>query len=252
MLVFFDDILIYSRTWDDHLRHLDEVLSIMETQSLFAKMSKCEFGLMEILYLGHVIGANGVKVHQEKIQAMQDWPPPRNTFDLRGFLGLCGYYKRFVKGYSQLVAPLTDLTRKGAFSRSDEAQVVFERLKVIMSTCPVLALPDFSRPFIFECDASGLGIGAVLMQDHHPIAFESRKLRDNERLYSTYDKEMLAIMHALAKFRQYLVGGKFVVRKDHNSLKYFLEQKELNERQQKWVSRIQAYGFDIMLRGRRM
>ncbi|KAH9290754.1 hypothetical protein KI387_034871, partial [Taxus chinensis] len=153
--------------------------------------------------------------------------------------------RRFVRDYSQFVAPLTNLTRKGAFRWTDEAHVIFDRFKVTISTYPVLTLPDFSWPFILECDDSGSGIGAVLMQDHHLIAYVSRKLRDNKRLYSTYYKEMLAIMHALAKFRQYLVGGKFVVRTDHNNLKYILEQKELNERQQKWVTRIQAYDYNI-------
>ncbi|XP_059068173.1 uncharacterized protein LOC131858745 [Cryptomeria japonica] len=229
----------------DHLRHLEEVLGIMEDQSLFAKLSKCEFGLREVLYLGHVISADGVKVHEEKIQAVQNWPVPQNITELRGFLGLCAYYRRFVKGFSQLAAPLTDLTKKGAFRWTEQVQGVFDRLKEVMSTCPVLALPDFSQPFVLECDASGFGIGAVLMQNKHPIAYESRKLQTNERLYSTYDKEMLAIMHALAKFRQYLVGSKFVVRTDHNSLKYFLNQTELNDRQQKWISKIQAYDFDI-------
>jgi hypothetical protein len=119
------------------------------------------------------------------------------------------------------------------------------KMKKVMSTCPVLALPDFDIPFTLECDASGEGIGAVLMQNRHPLAYESRKLRGPELLYNIYDKEMLAIMHALAKFRQYLVGARFVVKSDHNSLKYLLEQKDLNERQQKWVSRIQAYDFDI-------
>ena len=114
-----------------------------------------------------------------------------------------------------------------------------------MSTCPVLALSDFTRPFILECDASGEGIGAVLMHDRHPIAYESRKLTPAERLYSIYDKEMLAIVHALTKFWQYLVGAKFVVRTDHNSLRYFLEQWDLNERQQKWVSKVQSFDFDI-------
>ena len=117
-------------------------------------------------------------------------------------------------------------------------QQTFEKIKKIMSSCPVLALPDFSQPFIVECDASREGLGVVLMQNHHPIAFESQKLKDYERHYSIYDKEMLAILHALTKFRQYLVGNKFEIKTDHNSLKYFLEQKELNERQQKWVSKV--------------
>ena len=114
-----------------------------------------------------------------------------------------------------------------------------------MSSCPVLALPNFSQPFVLECDASRERIGAVLMQKGQPIAFESRKLQDVEKLYSIYDKDMLAIMHALAKFRQYLVGNRFVVRTKHNNLRHFLEQKALNERQHKWVSKAQAYDFDI-------
>jgi hypothetical protein len=118
-------------------------------------------------------------------------------------------------------------------------------MKEVMSTCPVLALPDFSQPFVLECDASGVGIGAFFMQGEHPIAFEIRNLNDSERLYPIYDKEMLDIMHALTKFRQYLVGSRFVVKTDHNSLNYFLDQKDLSERKKKWVSKIQAFDFDI-------
>ena len=201
LLVFFDDLLIYSWTWEEHLEHLDEILGIMGKQSLYAKASKCEFGLTEILYPGHVIDAQGVQVHQEKIRAIVDWPTPRTLTELRGFMGICSYYRRFVRGFSQLGAPLTDLTKKGAFQWTEKSQQAFEKLKEVMSTCPVLALPDFSRLFILECDASGVGIGVVLMQDRHLIVFESRKLSEPERLYSVYDKEILAIMHALAKFR---------------------------------------------------
>ncbi|XP_059065013.1 uncharacterized mitochondrial protein AtMg00860-like [Cryptomeria japonica] len=163
-------------------------------------MSKCEFGMEEILYLGHKISTHGVKVDEEKIEAIKNWPRPRTLTHLRGFLGLCSYYRRFVKGFSKLTSPLTNLTKKGAFLWSDEAQSAFEKLKEVMSSCPVLAIPDFSALFELYCDASGEGIGAVLMQKKHPIAFESRKLRDTERTYSVYDKEMLAIMHALEKF----------------------------------------------------
>lgn len=163
LLVFFDDILIYSRSWEEHLQQMDEVLSILGEQQLYAKMSKCEFGMTEMLYLGHVIGEQGVQVHQEKIQAILDWPTPRNVTELRSFLGLCTYYRRFVKGFSQLIAPLTDLTKKGAFSWGDGAQTALEKLKEVMSSCPVLALPDFTQSFVLECDASGEGIGAIPM-----------------------------------------------------------------------------------------
>ena len=150
-----------------------------------------------------------------------------------------------MKGFSRLTASLTDLTKKGDFSWNEEAQRTFENLKEVMSSCPVLAIPDFSSPFELYCDASGEGIGAILTQHKHPIAFESRKLKNIERTYSVYDKEMLAIMHALEKFRQYLICGKFIVKTDHNSLRFFLSQKDLNDRHQKWVSKLQAYDFDI-------
>jgi hypothetical protein len=168
LLIFFDDILIYSKTWEDHLQHLDEVLGIIKSQQLYAKESKCEFGMTKMLYLGHVIGKNGVQVHQEKIRAIIEWPTPRNVTKLKSFLGLCTYYRKFVKGFSQLTAPLTNLTKKGAFIWIEEAQETFEKMKQVMSLCLVLELPDFTQPFVLECDTSGIGIGSVLMQNGHP------------------------------------------------------------------------------------
>jgi hypothetical protein len=216
-----------------------------KNKSLYAKESKCEFGMTEVLYLGHIIGAKGVQVHQEKIIAIREWPTTKTLMEQRGLLGLCTYYRKFVKGFSQLCTPLTELTKKGSFKWNDEAQVTMEKMKEVMSTYPVLALPDFNIPFTLECDALGEGIGAVVMQNRHPLAYESRKHRGLELLYNIYENEILAIMHALAKFRQYLVSARFVVKLDHNSIKYLLEQKDLNERQQKWVRKIQAYDFDI-------
>jgi hypothetical protein len=163
LLVFFDDLLIYNKTWEEHLRHLDQILSIMEEQSLYAKESKCEFGMTEVLYLGHIIGTKGVQVHQEKSEAIIKWPTSKTLTELRGFLEMCTYYTKFVKGFSQLCAPLTDLTKKGAFKWDEEAQITMDKMKKVMSTCPILALPDFSLPFTLECDASGEGIGSVLM-----------------------------------------------------------------------------------------
>jgi hypothetical protein len=217
----------------------------MEAQTLYAKESKFEFGMIEVLYLGHIIGGKGVQVPQEKIEAIMEWPASKTLIELRGILGMCSYHRKFVKGFSQLCAPLTDLTKKGAFKWDEKDQKMMDKMKKMMSTCPFLALPDFSLPFTLECDASREGIGVVLMQKRHPLAYESRKLWGPELLYNIYDKEMLDIMHALAKLQQYLVGVGFVVKSDHNSLKYLLEQKDLKERQQKWVSIIQDYGFDI-------
>ena len=150
MLVFFDDILIYSKTWEENLQHIETVLRILQEQQFYAKLSKCEFGLTEMLYLGHIIGVDGVRVHEEKIRAIKDWLEPRNVTKLRGFIGIYTYYRKFVKSFSQLVAPLTDLTRKGAFSWSDTMQRAFDRLKEVMSSCSVLVLPDFSQPFVLE------------------------------------------------------------------------------------------------------
>ena len=201
--------------------------------------------MKEILYLWHIISAEGVQVHMEKIRAIRDCPMPNTVTELKGFLGIFTYYRRYVKGFSQFTTPLTDLTKNGAFTWTVLAHKTFEEMKGIMSSCSVLVLPDFSQPFVVECDASGEGLGVVLMKNHHPIAFESRKVKSYECHYSIYDKEMLAILHDLTKFRQYLVGSKFKIKTNHNSLKYFLEQKELNECQQKWVSKVQAYDFKI-------
>jgi hypothetical protein len=143
LLIFFDDLLIYSKTWEDHLRHINEILNIMKEQSLYAKETKCEFGMTKILYLGHIISAQGVRVDPEKIQAILDWPTPRSLTKLRSFLGLCSYYRCFVKGFSQLGAPLTNLTKKGAFRWTEEAQKVFDQMKEVMSTCPSIGTSRF-------------------------------------------------------------------------------------------------------------
>jgi hypothetical protein len=152
-----------------------------------------------------------------------DWPIPKNLTELRGLFGLCSYYRQFVKGLSKLGEPLTDLTKKGAFHWTKESQQTINKMKEVMSTFLVLPLPYFSQLFVLECDASGVGIGAVLMQGGHPIVFERINLNELERLYPIYDKEMPAIMHALTKSRQYLVGNKFVGKTNHNSLNYFLD-----------------------------
>jgi hypothetical protein len=149
------------------------------------------------------------------------------------------------QGFFSAWRPLTDLTGHGAFIWTDESQKSFDHVKEFMGTCPVLALPNFNLSFVLECDEFSEGIRDVLMHGGHPIVFESKKLSQPERFYSIYDKEMQEIMHSLTKFRQYLVGNKFVVKTYHNSLKYFLEKKDLGERQHKWMTKVQAFDFDI-------
>ena len=185
-------------------------------------MSKCTFGKEEVDYLGHIISKEGVKVDPSKIKAITECPKPDNILKLRGFLGLTVYYQRYVKNDAHKTNLLTDLLKKNSFRWNDEAKKCFEALKNVMSSTPVLATLDFTKPFVVECDASGFEIGAVLMQEGHPIAFECRKLNKRERLKSMYDKEMLAIIHALTKWRQYLLWSKILIRTNHNSLQYLL------------------------------
>jgi hypothetical protein len=158
VLVFFDDILIYSKSWDYHMRHVDKVLQILKEQQLYAKPSKCFFGVKEVEYLGHIVSHEGVKVDPNKIKAMMDWLVPKTLKNLRKFLGLTGYYRKFVYHYGRIATPLTELTKKDAFSWTPEANKAFEQLKEVMCKAPVLTTPDFTKTFIVECDASGNGI----------------------------------------------------------------------------------------------
>jgi len=224
MLVFFDDILIYNKSWEEHVQHVDKVLQLLEEQQLYAKPSKCAFGVQEVEYLGHVVSREGVKVDPNKIKAIREWTIPKTLKKLRGFLGLRGYYRKFVKNYGQTTTTLTTLLKKEAFSWKEEETKDFEKLKEAMCTTLVLTTPDFTKTFIVECDASGHGIGAVLMQEGRPIAFERRQLKGKDLVKPIYEKEMLAIIHAVQKWRPYLIGRHFKVKTDHDSLKYFLEQ----------------------------
>ena len=225
ILVFFDDILVYSKTWKDHLLHLQIVFHIFATNQLFAKASKCQFGVPQVRYLGHIITASGVSVEPDKVQAVVAWPTPSTARGVRGFLGLAGYYRKFIRNFRSMAAPLTILLTKEKFCWNSEAATTFQQLKTALTTPPALCLPDFSQRFVIECDASGVGIGAVLTQHNQPVAFFSEALKGSALALSTYEKEMLAIVKAVRKRRPYLLGKPFTVRTDHKSLKYLLEQR---------------------------
>ncbi|XP_058788145.1 uncharacterized protein LOC131662390 [Vicia villosa] len=245
VLVFFDDILIYSSSLSDHVTHLQLILDLLSTNQFFAKLSKCVFAVPSVDYLGHIISSHGVTPDPSIIQAVLDWPKPRSLTTLRGFLGLTGFYRRFVRHYASHAAPLTDLLRFTKFKWSPEADTAFTTLKKKMTETPVLALPDFSKLFVLETDASAVAIGAVLSQDNHPLAFFSKKMCNRMQVSSVYVREMYAITEAVKKWRQYLIGRHFHIFTDQKSLKNLLVQTIQTPEQQKWAAKLQGFSFDI-------
>lgn len=190
VLVFFDDILIFSKTAEEHVQHLHLVLELLRQDKWQVKMSKCSFMQRQLRYLGHVISKDGVATDPNKITAVQQWHVPQSVKDQRSFLGLADYYRRFVRHFGIIAKPLTELLKKGVpFHWTDLQSKSFEALKQALTSAPVLTLPDFTKPFCIETDASGIGVGAVLMQGAHPLAFLSKALGPRSQGLSTYEKE---------------------------------------------------------------
>ncbi|XP_071683402.1 uncharacterized protein [Lolium perenne] len=246
VVVFIDDILIYSKSEEEHVEHLRIVLGTLRDHKLYAKFSKCEFWLKEVGFLGHVISAGGVSVDPSKIQSIMEKKAPTNQTEVRAFLGLAGYYRKFVEGFSSIARPLTQLLKKDKkFEWTDKCEASFQELKKRLVTAPVLTMPDITKDFDVYCDASKLGLGSVLMQEGKVIAYLSRQLRPHEMNYPTHDLELAAVVHALKTWRHYLVGNRCEIYTDHKSLKYIFTQRELNMRQSRWMELIKDYDLGI-------
>ena len=251
VLVFLDDILVFSRTEEEHIRHLRIVLQRLRDQKLYAKPSKCEWMKDEVEFLGHRIGRDGLAVMQEKVDAIKTWPVPTTVTDVRSFLGLTGFYRKFVEGYSTIAAPLNELTKDSIEWRwGPEEQSAFEDLQQRMSSTPVLAIPDDRLPYVMHIDASGFAMGAALMQDAgkglRPVAFMSKKMKGAETRYPVHEQELLALVTAVRHWRHYLHShNPFTIMSDHHSLRYFSTQPLLSNRQARWKDVLADFDFTI-------
>ena len=263
LLVFLDDIIVYSKTLQEHIKRLDRVFTILKQHGLKLKMKKCTFFKPSVKYLGHVVSKNGISTDEEKIKCITNWKVPETVKEVKSFLGFAGYYRRFIRHFSQIAAPLLEISKnnmkhpktKFGDKWSKQCQDSFEELKKVLSTAPLLGYADFTLPFVVETDASAHGLGAVLSQNQNGrvvvIAYASRSLRPNERTaknMSSLKLELLALKWSVTeKFRDYLLGNKFTVITDNNPLKY-LSTAKLGAYEQKWASQLAEFDFEIKYR----
>jgi hypothetical protein len=257
VVVFLDDILVFSRSQEEHQEHLRQVLGILREHKLYARMSKCEFGKRSVEFLGHIVSAEGIHTEPSKIEKVKDWPTPTSIKELHSFLGMASYYRRFIKGHSKITAPLTHLLKKDVpFIWTNTEQQAFDTLKHALVTAPVMCTPRPDLPFTVTTDASDLAVGAVLSQDdgkgERPVAYTSSTLSAAQRKYATYDKEMFAILEAIRVWRPYLAGKPFTIVTDHAPLKYLQSQTTLSPRQARWVDRLSEYQFTIVYKPGRL
>jgi hypothetical protein len=241
VLVFFDDILVYSPSLQQHMGDLEKVLSLLQEHKFFVKRNH----FVTDHYLGHTIGPQGLGMEDTKVQAILQWPTPKNVKELRGFLGLAGYYRRFIRDFGKITQPFNAALQKGGFGWTEEMEEAFATLKTALTKAPTLALPDFSKGFVVECDASGRGMGAVLMQEGHPVAFMSKAYKGRQAFLPIYEREMLAILIAVRKWRQLLLGRQFIIRTDQLSLKYIEDQQIRTEAQEKWLTKLLGFDYRI-------
>jgi RNase H-like domain found in reverse transcriptase/Reverse transcriptase (RNA-dependent DNA polymerase) len=252
VMYYLDDFLVYSRSEEEHRRHVEEVLQRLRKEKLFCKESKCHFNQRQVKVLGHVFSSKGIGMQLDKIEAVKTWPDPSSKVELQSFLGLANYNRRFIKNFSSVMSSLTDATTgdKKAYLWGKAQGAAFRAIKKAFTSAPVLRLPDASKPYVVTTDAINHGIGGVLEQEwedgNHPVAFISRKLNDAEKNdaeknYPTHDRELLAIVHVVKELRCCLHGTSFVVRTEHHHLRYLQTQPHLSKRQVRWLDSLSEY-----------
>jgi len=249
---FMDDILVATQTKERHLECLGALFNRLRAANLSARPSKCFLGFKEIEYLGYVVGNNRITVEKQKMEKIANVARPETKKQVRAFLGLVGFYRRFVPHFAEIALPLTDLT-KGSNPQKvkwdEHCERAFQTLKGQLTSQPVCCLPDLALPFVLRTDASDVGLGAVLLQDQgfglQPISFASKKLQSAEKNYATIEKECLAILWAVKKFSQYVMGRKFTIQCDHQPLMHLSRIKQTNPRLLRWALQLQPYNFQV-------
>ena len=253
VVVFVDDILIFTRTAEEHAELVEWVLTRLRDEGYIAHPDKCEFFQREVSFLGHVVNEHGLAVQQHKVESVQRWPVPKGRKDVRAFLGLTGYYRKFIEGYGRLAIPLTELTKDDAvFTWGAKEQAAFDALKDRLTRAPVLAHPDPEKQFILHTDASGFAVSGVLSQQQddgsvRPLAYMSKKMNGAESKYSTFDQELLAIVTCLHRWRAYLTGTRHPVKiyTDHHALRWIKSRKEPSSRQARWMELMSEAVFEV-------
>lgn len=253
---YLDDLIIISDDFDSHLEQLNRVFLRLKEAGLTINLKKCEFCKDELKYLGYVVDAKGLRTDPVKLECIRTYPIPKNSKQVKAFIGLCGYYRRFIKDFSTIAAPLTKLTgsRKGIsnFSWSSEAEDSFKKLKKALTSAPVINCPDFSLPFTIHCDASNVGVGGVLTQifdgEEHPVSYFSRCLNVHERNYGVTERELLAVLDSVNHFRPYIEGAHFTVVTDHSSLQWLVSLSNPTGRLARWSTRLSQFSFDVIHR----
>jgi hypothetical protein len=230
VIVYLDDILIFSKTKEEHIKHLNLVMMRLQQEKLLINLKKSSFMKDELIYLGFVISSNELKMDPEKVKEIKEWSSPRNIFEVRSFHGLANFYRKFIRNFSGIFVPMMDTVKKRhkSFHWIEEAEKKFNLLKEKITKQPVLVLLEFGKTFQVRCDTSGFVVGAVLSQDNKSIAYFSEKMKYDKMTYSMYDKEFYAFIHALKKWRHYLVLKEFVLYSDNHDLQFITRHEKLN------------------------
>lgn len=247
---YFDDLLVYSKSLQEHLQHLREVFERLRQAGFTVNPAKAELCMRKVKCLGHVISADGCQVDDEKVKAVRELPTPKNLKQLRTFMGMAAYFARFIPGFSEIAAPLNHLKKKNIrFNMGDSQVAAIQELKEALATAPVLKFPDFQRTFVVRCDASDVALGAVLLQEFHdgmhPIAYASRKLSNTEKRYIIFEREALGAIFALEKFHDYVIGRHFVLQMDNQALTWMIRHPQQLGKVGRWVLKLTRYDFEV-------